>query len=90
MSTQPPKLSGKGFSPISFLSEVIGELRKVTWPSRQESTRLTIMVLALSIMPLFVTFGLIMAVMIFLSFVAAVIMLPALLYQFGNLESSSN
>ena len=48
------------------------------------------MVLALSIMPLFVTFGLIMAVMIFLSFVAAVIMLPALLYQFGNLESSSN
>ena len=48
------------------------------------------MVLALSIMPLFVTFGLIMAVMILLSFVAAVIMLPALLYQFGNLESSSN
>ena len=48
------------------------------------------MVLALSIMPLFVTFGLIMAVMILLSFVAAVIMLPALLYQFGNLESSAN
>ena len=48
------------------------------------------MVLALSIMPLFVTFGLIMAIMIFLSFVAAVIMLPALLYQFGNLESSSS
>ena len=48
------------------------------------------MVLALSIMPLFVTFGLIMAVMIFLSFVAAVIMLPALLYQFGNLESNNN
>ena len=48
------------------------------------------MVLALSIMPLFVTFGLIMAIMIFLSFVAAVIMLPALLYQFGNLESSTN
>ena len=47
------------------------------------------MVLALSIMPLFVTFGLIMAVMIFLSFVAAVIMLPALLYQFGNLESNN-
>ena len=48
------------------------------------------MVLTLSIMPLFVTFGLIMAVMIFLSFVAAVIMLPALLYQFGNLENKSN
>jgi len=44
------------------------------------------MVLTLSIMPLFVTFGMIMAIMIFLSFVAAVIMLPALLYKFGNLE----
>jgi len=44
------------------------------------------MVLTLSIMPLFVTFGMIMAIMIFLSFVAAVIMLPALLFQFGNLE----
>ena len=44
------------------------------------------MVLTLSIMPLFVTFGMIMAIMIFLSFVAAVIMLPALLLQFGNLE----
>jgi len=48
------------------------------------------MVLTLSIMPLFVTFGLIMAIMIFLSFVAAVIMLPALLYQFGNLEKKSS
>ena len=37
-------------------------------------------------MPLFVTFGMIMAIMIFLSFVAAVIMLPALLFRFGNLE----
>jgi len=49
LATQPPKLSRKGFAPISFLSEVIGELRKVTWPSRQETTRLTIMVLTLSI-----------------------------------------
>lgn len=46
------------------------------------------MVLTLSIMPLFVTFGMIMAIMIFLSFVAAVIMLPALLFQFGNLEGN--
>ena len=44
------------------------------------------MVLTLSIMPLFVTFGMIMAIMIFLSFVAAVIMLPALLLRGGNLE----
>jgi|TARA_B110000263_G_scaffold137390_1_gene119181 preprotein translocase subunit SecE len=49
LATQPPKLSKKGFAPISFFTEVIGELRKVTWPSRQEATRLTLMVLALSI-----------------------------------------
>jgi len=46
------------------------------------------MVLTLAIMPLFVTFGMIMAIMIFLSFVAAVFMLPALLFQFGNLEGN--
>ena len=46
------------------------------------------MVLTLSIMPLFVTFGMIMAIMITLSFIAAVIMLPALLYQFGDLEGN--
>ena len=42
------KLSNR-FSIIRFFSEVIGELRKVTWPSRQEATRLTILVLNLSI-----------------------------------------
>ena len=46
------------------------------------------MVLTLSIMPLFITFGMIMAIMILLSFVAAVFMLPALLFQFGNLEAN--
>jgi predicted RND superfamily exporter protein len=46
------------------------------------------MVLTLSIMPLFLTFGMIMAIMILLSFVAAVFMLPALLFQFGNLEGN--
>ena len=46
------------------------------------------MVLTLSIMPLFLTFGMIMAIMILLSFVAAVFMLPALLFQFGNLEAN--
>jgi preprotein translocase subunit SecE len=30
--------------------EVISELRKVTWPSREEAVRLTIMVVAVSIM----------------------------------------
>ena len=42
------KLSNR-FSIIRFFSEVIGELRKVTWPSRHEATRLTILLLTLSI-----------------------------------------
>ncbi len=34
---------------IRFFGEVISELRKVTWPTRQETTRLTILVLVVSI-----------------------------------------
>ena len=33
---------------VQFFSEVVGELKKVTWPSREETTRLTIMVLAVA------------------------------------------
>jgi preprotein translocase subunit SecE len=29
--------------------DVVGELRKVTWPTREEATRLTILVIVLSI-----------------------------------------
>lgn len=32
-----------------FLLEVISELRKVNWPTRQETTRLTLLVLAISV-----------------------------------------
>jgi preprotein translocase subunit SecE len=28
-----------------FLGDIVGELRKVTWPTRQEAIRLTVMVL---------------------------------------------
>jgi hypothetical protein len=28
LATQPPKISKKGFAPISFFTEVIGELKK--------------------------------------------------------------
>ena len=42
------KISNR-FSIFRFFAEVIGELRKVSWPSRQEATRLTILVLVLSI-----------------------------------------
>jgi preprotein translocase subunit SecE len=33
---------------LRFFSEVISELRRVTWPSRQETTRLTILVIMVS------------------------------------------
>lgn len=33
---------------IGFFAEVWAELRRVTWPSRQEATRLTVLVLVVS------------------------------------------
>ena len=33
---------------VQFFSEVVGELKKVTWPSREEATRLTILVIVIS------------------------------------------
>ena len=35
--------------PVGFFGDVVSELRKVVWPSREESTRLTIMVLTAAI-----------------------------------------
>ncbi|MBM4445891.1 MAG: preprotein translocase subunit SecE [Chloroflexi bacterium] len=32
-------------SRFAFIGDIIGELRKVTWPSRRDTIRLTIMVL---------------------------------------------
>lgn len=40
---------GERFSIIGFFGEVWGELRRVTWPTRQEATRLTVLVLSVSI-----------------------------------------
>ncbi len=34
---------------FQLLSEVIGELKKVTWPTREEATRLTILVIVVSV-----------------------------------------
>ncbi len=34
--------------PIGFFNDVISELRKVVWPTREEATRLTIMVLSVA------------------------------------------
>ncbi len=34
---------------VGFVREVVSELRKVVWPTREEATRLTIMVLTVAI-----------------------------------------
>ncbi len=43
-----PVGSGSRSPSFSLVGDVVSELRKVTWPTRQETTRLTILVLALS------------------------------------------
>ncbi len=40
--------SGSRSGLFQFFGEVIGELKKVTWPSREETTRLTMLVIAIS------------------------------------------
>jgi len=40
LATRPKKRSR-----FAFVGEIIGELRKVVWPTRQETIRLTIMVI---------------------------------------------
>lgn len=46
-ATQARKLPN--VKPIQFIKEVIAELKKVTWPTRQETMKLTAVVIALSI-----------------------------------------
>jgi preprotein translocase SecE subunit len=49
-STRPISPAAVGrISPITFLQETILELRKSVWPSREETARLTWVVIALSI-----------------------------------------
>ncbi len=48
-STSGPGVSGAGgFSIFRFFGEVFSELRKVSWPTRQVATRLTVLVIMLS------------------------------------------
>ena len=48
-SSSGPGVSGSGrFSLFGFFGEVFGELRKVSWPTREDATRLTVMVIVLS------------------------------------------
>ncbi len=44
----PPGAGGR-VSPVAFLRETVSELRKSVWPSREETARLTAVVIALSI-----------------------------------------
>lgn len=41
-----PKIS----SPVQFIREVIAELKKVTWPTREETIKLTAVVIVLSVL----------------------------------------
>ena len=48
MSESSPARSGQGrerTSPVTFYRQVVAELRKVVWPTRQEAGRITIVVL---------------------------------------------
>lgn len=42
-----PKLPN--VAPVQFLKEVVAELRKVTWPTRAETIKLTAVVIAISV-----------------------------------------
>ena len=42
------QVARRAFS-VRMIGEVIGELRRVTWPSREETVRLTIIVIAVSV-----------------------------------------
>ena len=45
-------------NPIEFLKETVSELRKAVWPSREETSRLTVIVLVLSVVAAFFLGGL--------------------------------
>jgi preprotein translocase subunit SecE len=37
-------------APVQFIHEVVSELKKVTWPTRQEAIKLTVVVIAISVL----------------------------------------
>ena len=43
-----PGIAGR-VKPVEFLQETISELRKAVWPSREETARLTMIVMVLSV-----------------------------------------
>ncbi len=51
VSTRRPQTPGAmgRVNPVTFMQEVISELRKSVWPSKDETARLTAVVIALSV-----------------------------------------
>ena len=49
-STPPvaPRAVGR-VNPVTFLQETVSELRKAVWPSKEETTRLTVIVIVLAV-----------------------------------------
>ncbi len=45
-------------NPVEFLQETVSELKKSVWPSREETARLTVVVLVLSVIAAFFLGGL--------------------------------
>jgi len=45
-----PQIVAKKRSRFAFIGEIVGELRKVTWPSRRDTVRLTIMVIIVCVL----------------------------------------
>ena len=45
---RPSQEQMRGFRPAEFIKEVIGELQKAVWPSRDETIRLTWVVLVVA------------------------------------------
>ncbi len=43
-----PRTAGR-VNPVTFLQETVSELRKAVWPSKEETTRLTVVVIVLAI-----------------------------------------
>ncbi len=58
-STRPiaPGAAGR-INPVAFLQETVSELKKSVWPSREETARLTVVVMALSAVAAFYLGGL--------------------------------
>ena len=49
LQRRTPSKGGRGPGIFSFFGEVVAELKKVTWPTREEAIRLTVLVLSVSI-----------------------------------------